>query len=425
MKAGFLNFQNIRNIVKLPAHRAGLPGKEGTRRGLRVALPVIPAEAGIQPHEGFIDSRLRVFFLILATALFLVGCGEKAAPGDTQVKRPLVRGVSIATLAPSSVDEFYEATGSVKAAHVSVVAARMMGAVTSLLVKEGDPVEKGQLLLTIDDRDVVQKENGAEAGHREAQKALDAATQNRELTDITYRRYKKMYEEKAISRQEMDQFETQNRVARFEQERVQEMVGRAAAGLAEARIYRGFTRVTSPLQGVVTEKRIEAGSMAVPGMPLLTVESAAAFQAEIAVDESLSGRFKVGAPVFVSIEALNRQMTGKIAEILPAIDPLSRSFTAKVSVSGPGLKTGLYAKVRIPKGTKQLLLAPRPAIVEKGQLTGVYAVDGQGIVTYRLVRTGREYDGRMEILSGLKTGDRIIVGGVEKAMDGGVVEEGK
>jgi RND family efflux transporter MFP subunit len=365
------------------------------------------------------------FFPLLMATLFLVSCGEKAVPGAAGVKRPPIRGVSIATLVPAAVDEFYEATGTVRAAHVSVVAARMMGAVTTMFVKEGDPVEQGQLLLTIDDRDVVQKEKGAEAGHREAQKALEAAQQNRELTDITARRYRKMYEEKAISRQEMDQFETQNRVAGLEYERVQEMLGRAAAGLAEARIYRGFTRVTSPINGLVTEKRTEAGSMAVPGMPLLTVESTAGYQVEIAVDENLSGRLKVGAPVFVTIEALNRQMTGKIAEILPAIDPLSRSFTAKLSVSGPGLRTGLYAKVRIPKGKKELLLAPRAAIVEKGQLTGVYAVDGQGIVTYRLIRTGRAYDDRLEILSGLKTGDRIIVGGVEKAVDGGVVETGK
>ena len=401
MKTSPLNFQNIRNIV-------------------------IPAEAGIHPYEDLIGSRLPVFFLLFLTAaFFLVGCGEKTATGNAEVKRPPVRGVSIATLVLAPVDEFYEATGTVKAAHVSVVAGRMMGAVTSLLVKEGDPVEKGQLLLTIDDRDVAQKEKGAEAAHREAQKALAAAAQHRELTDITYRRYRKMYEEKAISRQEMDQFETQNRVAGLEEERVQEMVSRASAAVAEAGIYRGFTRVTSPIRGMVTEKRTEMGSMVVPGMPLLTVESAAAFQAEIAVDESLSGRLKIGAPVFVSIEAINRETTGKISEILPAVDPLSRSFTAKVSISGPGLRTGLYAKVRIPKGEKELLLAPRTAIVEKGQLTGVYAVDSQGIVTYRLIRTGRAYDGRLEILSGLKIGDRIIVGGVEKAMDGGVVEQVK
>ena len=365
------------------------------------------------------------FVLLLTAALFMIGCGDKVVPGEAQVQRPTVSGVSLAKLVPTEVDEFYEATGTVKAVRTSIVAARMMGTVTSLLVKAGDTVEQGQLLLTIDDRDAVQKEKGAEAGHREAQKALEAAKQNLELTDITRQRYKKMYEEKAISRQEMDQFETQNRVAGLEYERVQEMVGRAEAGLNEVRIYRGFSRVTSPIHGLVTEKKTEVGSMAVPGVPLLTVESAEGFHAEITVDESLSGRLKVGAPVRVSVEALNRQMTAKITEILPAVDPLSRSFTVKVSISGSGLRTGLYAKVRIPKGKRQVILAPLSAIVEKGQLTGVYAVDSQGIVAYRLVRTGRQYDDRLEILSGINTGDRIIVGGVEKAVDGGVLEKGK
>ena len=285
--------------------------------------------------------------LLLAAAMFLVGCGEKVTPGDAQVKRQAISGVSVATLAPAMVDEFTEAAGTIKSANIAYVASRMMGAVTSLLVKEGDAVEKGQLLLTIDDSDVTQKVKAAEAGHREAAKALEAANQNRELTAITERRYRAMYEGKAISRQEMDQFETQKKVAELEYERVREMVERAAAGLSEAKIYLGFTRVHSPVKGMVTEKRTEVGSMAVPGMPLLAVENSAAFHAEVAVDESLSGKLRPGAPVLVSIESINRRIPGKITEILPAVDPLSRTFTAKVSLSGAGLRSGLYAKVRI------------------------------------------------------------------------------
>ncbi|MHB9097726.1 MAG: efflux RND transporter periplasmic adaptor subunit [Syntrophales bacterium] len=381
------------------------------------------AENGRQKHKR--RHPLPLFFLIAAAALSLIGCGDKVTPGNAQVKRQTISGVSIATLARTPVDEFTEATGTIRAANTSYVASRMMGTVTSLLAKEGDTVEKGQLLLTLDDRDVVQKVRAAEAGHQEAIKALESAKQNRELTDITYRRYKTMYEEKAISRQEMDQFETQKKVAAWEYERVQEMVNRASAGLSEAKIYLDFTRVTSPIKGLVTEKKIEAGSMAVPGMPLLTVENTTAYHAEITIDESLSGSLRTGMPVMVAIEAINRQLTGKITEILPAVDPQSRSFTIKVSVSGPGLRSGLYAKVKIAHGKKEAILAPKAAIVEKGQLTGVYAVDGQGIVTYRLVRTGKEYDGNWEILSGLKPNDRIIVQGVEKAVDGGIMENGK
>jgi RND family efflux transporter MFP subunit len=234
-----------------------------------------------------------------------------------------------------------------------------------------------------------------------------------------------MFEEKAISRQEMDQFETQKKVAGLEHERVQEMVNRAAAGLAEAKIYLGFTQVKSPVKGRVTEKKTEVGSMAVPGMPLLTLEGIAAFHAEVTIDESLSGKLRTGMSVLVSIEAIDRQIPGKIKEILPVIDSLSRSFIAKVSLSGAGLRSGLYARVKIPSGKKEVLLAPRSAIVEKGQLTGVYAVDGQGIVTYRLIRTGKAYDGNREILSGLKPNDRIIIQGVEKAKDGGIIETAK
>lgn len=368
---------------------------------------------------------LQVLFSLLAAGLLLAGCGEKGAPIAAQVKRPTISGVSIATLASTRVDEFYEAAGTVRAANTIYVAGRVMGSVTSLLVKEGDAVEKDRLLLTIDDRDVVQKVKAAEAGYREAAKALEAARQNRELADITHRRYKKMYDEKAISGQEMDQFETQKKLAGLEYERVQEMLTRTAAGLSEAKIYLGFTSIVSPVKGIVTEKKIEVGGMAVPGMPLLTVENTAAFHAEVTVDEGLSGKLRVGAPVLVSIEAISRQIPGKITEILPAVDPLSRSFTVKVSLSGDGLRSGLYAKMRIASGKKEIILAPRSAIVEKGQLTGVYAVDGQDVVTYRLVRTGKEYDGHLEILSGLKPNDRIVVQGVEKAVDGGVMENVK
>ena len=202
---------------------------------------------------------------------------------------------------------------------------------------------------------------------------------------------------------------------------MREMVERAAAGLSEAKAYLDFTRVTSPVRGVVTEKRTEVGSMAVPGMPLLAVESGEAFYAEVNVDESLSGTLRPGVPVQVAIESINRRIAGRITEILPAVDPLSRTFTAKVSLSGAGLRSGLYARVKIGRGKREIVVVPQGAVVEKGQLTGVYAVDRQGVVTYRLVRIGKQFDGNREILSGLKPQERIIVQGVEKALDGGVL----
>ena len=345
--------------------------------------------------------------IMVLTGFVLAGCGDKVKPGVNEVKREQVTGIISEVLKTSEVDEYFETTGTVRAKTSSVIASRMMGTVTSLRVKEGDRVSAGQLLMVIDDRDVAQRVKAAEKG-------LEGAKQQQYLSDITYQRYKKLYDEKALAGQELDQIETRKKVADSEYER-------AKAMLAEARILQGFTRITSPVSGVVTEKKIELGSMAVPGMSMLTVEDNSAFRVEVNADEKLAGRLKTGMAVSVFIESLNRELAGKAAEIVPSIDLMTRSFLVKIAISDKDLKNGYYAKVAIPVGKKQTLLVPKKAVLEKGQLTGVYTIDKNSVIAYRLVRAGRPYGDKVEILSGLKPGDAVIVEGVEKAVDGGIV----
>ena len=345
--------------------------------------------------------------ITVMTGVILAGCGDKVKPGVHEVKREQVTGVKSEVLKPSDVDEYFETTGTVRAKTISVIASRMMGTVTSVRVKEGDRVGAGQLLLAIDDSDVVQKVKAAEKG-------LEGAKQQQSLSDITYQRYKKLYDEKALAGQELDQIETSKKVADIEYER-------AKAMLAEARVYHGFTRITSPVSGVVTEKKIESGSMAVPGMALLTVEDNSSFRVEVNADERLAGRLKTGMAVSVFIEALNRELEGKVTEVVPSIDPMTRSFIVKIALSDKDLKNGYYARVDIPVGKKQSLLVPKKAVVEKGQLTGVYTVDKNSVIAYRLIRAGKLYGDRVEILSGLNPGDSVIVDGVEQAVDGGIL----
>jgi RND family efflux transporter MFP subunit len=335
----------------------------------------------------------RLLFLAV-TCLAMGGCGEKVAPGTVPVKRPVVRGVTTAILTPAMVEDFYEASGTVKAARTSTLSSRTMGVVTALFVKEGDRVQKGQLLLTLDDRDSREKVRAAEAGYQEAVKAREASKQNRGLADSTHARYRKMFEEKALTPQEMDQFDTQKQTASLEYERSRETVNRAAANLDEVKVALGFSRITAPYGGIVTEKKIETGGMAVPGMTLLTVADTASCLVEINVDESLAGRFRIGMPARVTLAAGGRPLPGTIKEIFPTVDPLSRSTIVKVAFRGEGVKPGCYANVSLPKGQREALLIPATALVEKGQLTGVYAVDKQGVVTYRLIRVGRSYDDR-------------------------------
>jgi RND family efflux transporter MFP subunit len=293
---------------------------------------------------------------------------------------------------------------------------------------------QGQVLLSIDDRDFRERLNQAEQAYEEAVRALESARQNKRLADITYERYRRLYEEKALTQQELDQIETQKELARLDLERAEAMVRRAKAGLEEARIMYGYTKVTSPINGVVTEKKVEIGTMVMPGAPLFTVEDTENFRLEVYLDERFSGKVRAGQKVPVYIESRSQALEGRISEIVPAVDPLTRSFLVKIDLTVtsppkgkgiPELRSGLYGKARFTTGKKTGLLVPEAAVVKKGQLTGLYVVDQKGYISYRIVRTGASYPEKssVEVLSGLNPGERIITEGIEKVIEGGVVKE--
>jgi len=358
--------------------------------------------------------------IVLLLSLLISGCKDG---GDVDIQRPLVTGVTIVEVKPTEVDVYYKTSGTVMARTISDIASRIMGTVTSIEVKQGDRVAEGELLLTIDDRDMVHKVRAAEHGYKELSKALEAAKQNKHLLNLTYERYKSLYNEKALSGQEMDEMETKKKVANIEFERAQAALERAKANFEELRINLDFTRIKSPISGLVTEKKVEVGNTVIPGVPLFKVEDNSSYRLEVMVDEKLLQKLQVGIPANVHVDALNRDVKGQISEIVPAIDPGTRTFLVKIDINNEEpLRTGLYAKALIPNGKRRAILVPEDAIVEKGHLVGVYTVDEEGIVNYRLIRVGTGLSGKVEILSGLKQGDRIIVDGVDKVKDGGILK---
>ena len=236
-----------------------------------------------------------------------------------------------------------------------------------------------------------------------------------DLTETTWKRYRNLYDQKALSGQEMDQFETQRNVAKSEFER-------AKAMMEEAKTYLAFTRIVAPADGVVTKKQIDMGSMASPGMPLLVIEALGDAYVEAAIDEGLSGKIKTGMPADVNIESSGKHLKGTIREILPDINPSSRTFLVKIGLPDKELRSGLYVRVMIPVGMRRAIFVSEKTIVHKGQLTGVYVVDAKGVITYRLIREGTLADKGIEVLSGLFPNERIITDGIDKAIDGGVIK---
>ncbi len=356
--------------------------------------------------------------------LITTGCQERTKPGAALVKRAAVTGVQVASVELSTLPEYYETTATVRANAVSAVSSKVMGVVTAIHVKEGDSVTAGQELVTIDDRDLTQRLRAAEAAQREALKALEAARQTRSLAEVTERRYRTLFEARAISGQEMDQVNTQLKVATAEVGRVQATVAKAQAAVVEAQVYVGYSRISATTSGMVTEKKIDVGSMAAPGTPILMIEDQSVYKLDINVDERLSDKIHSGMPVEIGLSAIGLETTGQVREVVPAVDRAVRSFLVKVTLSGGNVRSGMYARVRIPIGERQAILVPEQAVVARGQLTGVYKVLPDGVVALMMVRAGKRYGQQLEILSGIKPGERIVVGGVAKAIDGGILKEG-
>lgn len=356
---------------------------------------------------------------ILAAPLLLGGCSEKKGQGEAEVSRKPITGVETAIATLKTSPESIEAAATIKATTIGAVSSKVMGTVTSVLVKEGQRVKKGQTLLTMDDSDMAQKVAGAEAGLKEADFGLESARRQAELTEATYQRYAKLFEANAISRQEFDNITLQRDNARLNLAGMEQSVRRARAGAEEARVYKGYARVVAPFAGVVSEKKIDEGSMTAPGTPLIIIEDDSAFVLEASLDGRLAGLVRPGMDLRASVD--NKEYQARVTEVIPSIDAATRTFLVKASIKGEGLRTGLYARVTIPGVQRQALIVPAASIVTKGQLTGVYTVDKKGVVTYTLVRVGSSYGDEVEVISGLTEGDPVISKGTEAAFDGGLL----
>lgn len=355
----------------------------------------------------------KTFLIITIMTLLVSGCASK----DKDSEKPFVSGVKTQSVEKTMVDDFYQTSATVKPKTSSVVSSMIMGRVTALNVQEGDYVSKGQVLLTIDSRDTAQRAIGAKAGVSEASKGAEQANQSKQMAEKTYQRYKKLYDEKVITRQEFDIISTQKNVAELEYQRTIAGVSRAKAGLGEVNVYQSYAKVISPISGVVVQKNIDLGSTAVQGQPLFVIEAPSNLEIVAEVNESLLPVIKKGLPVI--LESEDAILKSQITAVVPKINPMTRTF--KVKVASTGLNSGQYVKLKIPVAQKEAIVVPVDSIVQKGQLTGVYTVDEKNIISYRLIRKGDADGKNVEILSGLNVGDKIIISGVEKAIDGGEV----
>lgn len=168
-----------------------------------------------------------------------------------------------------------------------------------------------------------------------------------------------------------------------------------------------YARVVAPFAGVVTSRMADAGTMAAPGVPLLQVDQAGSLQLQTSVDESAIAAVHKGMKVPVEVNAV--EATGVVAEMVPAADISSHSFLVKIDLpASQNVRAGMYGSVKIPNGLRNAILIPRSALVQRGSLVCVYALDAQGIAQLRTVTLGAQQGNLMEVLSGVSAGEQLV-----------------
>ena len=347
--------------------------------------------------------------LVLVALTLLSACGSDIAPGRSGSEPIVVKGLTTATVdSQPTVDTRYF-VGTVESTDRAILTARIDGRVTSFKVKAGDRVAAGALLLTIGDTPTGAQLAGAESTRQAAAARLALAEQ-------TLARFRQLQAAEAVTPQEFDRVNS-------EAEQARGGLHTAEAALAQAQIVAGHTRVVAPYAAQVVSTAVEAGSTVMPGTPLLTLDRTGGWHARLTCPEGLLGRIAPGVPLEVEVPSLQRVFPATVSEVEAAADPGSRSFRIKATLpADPALAAGLFARAAYGGGAAGTMVSlPAAAVLTRGQLTGVYVVEN-GILRWRLVRTGRVVGERLEILSGLVAGEKVVVGGVERAVSGARVE---
>jgi len=388
--------------------------------------------------------------MLLLLGSLLMSC---AGPEEGhQAAHPILTGAKTVAVSAAPVPDFYEAVGTIHSKTTTVISARATGHVTRVLVSEGDRVRTGQTLVEIDNRDASVQVRRAEAGESEARESLAvleqdisaaefgraAAEANRKLAASTLDRYRALHDRRSVSDQEFDEVQSKLTAATAEKERTNALlesvkarrnqilarIDEAAAEKSGADLSMDYNRVVSPVNGIVTLKNIEPGMIASPGIPLLTVEDENAYRLEAQVPDSMIVTIRKGDAVRMELEAATQaEIQGRISEIVPSADSSTRSTIVKIDLPpNASLRSGLFGRAFFTLGDHSAISVPSTLVVQHGQLTSVYVLD-EKVVRQRLIKLGKVFGDRVEVLSGLQNGDLLIVEPHESLIDGTEVRQ--
>ncbi|HKJ30714.1 MAG TPA: efflux RND transporter periplasmic adaptor subunit [Balneolales bacterium] len=345
-----------------------------------------------------INNKIRLLLTALLLAGSMIACSSADKPAKESQSEPVQAKVE--TAGYQKIPEAFTFTGTVQADHRITLSTKLMGRITYQPFEEGDYVKKGQVLVRIKSDNLSAQKDQVEAN-------LAQANANLANVKTNYDRIKALFQEQSATQKEYDDIKTQYHV-------VQANVKALKSKMREINDMLDYAVIKSPLDGYIVRKIAEQGDMAAPGSPLLTVEDVHGLEVRATVPESQIGLFHTSDTVHIEIDAIGGKLvSGKVTSINPSGDMMSRQFDVKIKLTGKAktlqsVKAGMFARVMLEKGHEDVISVPASALVNRGQLTGIYTLGSNNEVILRWVRTGRKVGSDVEILSGLSKGDRYI-----------------
>ena len=339
---------------------------------------------------------------VLAASLLLVGCGQEVQP----LKPPLVK-VHQVTLSESAQEENY--SGVVKGRYETNLSFQVGGKIISRNVQTGSIVRAGEVLMTLDPKDIVEQSRSSEAQVVSTQAQLKLAKSNLD-------RYSELFKAEAIAAVVLDQYKTQYDAAKAAYDA-------AVAQAQQSQNALDYTTLTANADGVISEVAAEVGQVVAAGQTVLKLVQTNEFEVVVDIPENKISNVQIGQRVSINFWATNDEVTGTVREISPMADSASRTFTVKISIPDvPNIQLGMTANVVMREISPDAIILPLSAIYQTGDTAQVWLVDGGKVSLKKIEVTA--FDGNNVQVRGLQAGDVVIVAGVNKLRDGQAVRTG-
>ena len=336
--------------------------------------------------------------LLAGVMAYLAGFFETKIPVDYSGSLPSASGDSVYTVEVVTEPLLEQSAGTVRAKVETVISPVVTATISSIAVRSGDQVKQGEVVARLDAREL-------KARAEQARQAVVAAKATQARVEKDLKRMQNIYkaDSGAISRAELDRAQAAVSTTRAQLLRARRQEDEAKTALS-------YSILTAPIAGRVVERYADPGDTARQGEPLLRMYDPGTLRLEASVRESVASKLAKGQGLSVRIDALEKEFTGNVDEIVPSADPGSRSFLVKVSLAdSTGLYPGMFGRLMVPTGQIDRIYIPQDAVTRVGQLDFVLVMTDQGAVR-RYVRLGaRRADNRVEAVSGLSAGDQILI----------------